>query len=198
MSSEHLFAVFFAVVVLNVGLAAGLAFQDVAPGEMPPLEPHKIEEVRVYPPTPASHLRVGPAPVVDIVQVPHPQQTTKLLRMRFTTAGRDGDPNRDAWIILSPQRQDPPVNIGTTEEPVLQMVQVDHPEAVALPFPAGQAREWLGMFTRDVNSGVIWLQGDVELTMPVYLQLVVAAPEENSTGLVVSYAHGLIPGGEPR
>lgn len=166
------------------------------PGEPEPgLEPQAIEEVRIYPPTPASFLRQGPPPRIDVVQVPHPDRTSKLLRIRFTTGGFAGKPERDAWIILSRGLQMPGINRGTDAEPVLELVRTDLPDVVILPFPAGQAREWLGMFTRDVDSGEIWLQGSVELTAPLFLQLVVKAPEENATGFVTSYAHGLIPGG---
>lgn len=192
--------VFFALIVaVNLGVAVGVAFQDpppVEPGEVAP-GVGLVEEVRIYPPVPASHLRNGPPPEVAVVQVPHPLRTSRLLRIRFSTKGRDGDPTRGAWIVLSPELQTPPINIGTEAEPVLQMVKADHPNAVALPFPAGQAREWLGMFTRDMDSGVIWLQGELELNAPIFFQLAVEAPEENATGLVTSYAHGLIPG-EPR
>lgn len=185
------------VAVLNLGLAVALVTQDPASSEPAPgLVPEVVREVRVYPPAPASFLRTGPPPLVDIVQVPNPAGTSKLLRIRFTTGGRDGFPDRDAWIILSPQLElYPPINRGTDAEPVLEMVKVDDPQTVILPFPAGQAREWMGMFTRDIGSGVIWLQGEVELTQPLFLQLVVRAPGENATGFVTSYAHGLIPGG---
>ncbi len=176
--------------------ALALAFREESPEEiraaMAPPEP--VHEIRIYPPVGASHINVGPPPVVNVMRLPGPTRPDFPMLVRFSTKGQTGDPARNAWIIVSENLELPPVNWGTAEEPVLQMVGFD----LVLPFPAGVETDHGGSgmrFHRQEGDGWIDLTGTVLLGAPLYLQLIVAAPEENSIGYVTSFAHGLIPGG---
>lgn len=156
-----------------------------------------IYEVRSYPATrPVSTSTVEPPPSVYVNLLPRRDDVLRsaMLRMEFTTSGRAGIPERNAWLVVSPSLLEEPVNWGSTSEPVLQMIPFD----VVLPFPALRVTDYGpdNRFHRQPPSGLIQIAGLIRLPEPLYLQLIVEAPEENPLGFVATHAYGLIPGGE--
>ena len=125
--------------------------------------------------------------------LPQRGDLSAVLTIWLTTSGAGGIPSRDAWLVVSPTLLDTPINWGTQEYPVLQMIPFD----IVLPFPAFQITDYGvdGKFHRQPTSGIVQIDGEVRLFTPVYLQFIVEAPEENPLGYVVSHAYGLFPGG---
>lgn len=113
---------------------------------------------------------------------------TAVMRIHFDA----GLFERNAWIVASPSLLSEPVNWGTPEDPVLQLVPFD----VILPFPGLTITDYNGTrWHRQPTSALVELHDDVRLTSPMYLQLIVQAPEENALGFIAGDAYGLIPGG---
>lgn len=153
-----------------------------------------IYEVRAYPDGPVSTSNIHPPPSVYVTLLPQRDDVLRsaMLRMEFTTSGRGGIHERNAWLVASPTLLQEPVNWGG-HQPVLQMIPFD----TVLPFPAFQVTDYGpdNRFHRQPTSGLIELAGMIHLTAPLYLQLIVEAPEENPLGFVATHAYGLIPGG---
>jgi len=155
-----------------------------------------IYEIRAYPDGPVSTSNVHPPPSVYVTLLPRRDDVLRsaMLRMEFTTSGRGGIHERNAWLVASPSLLQEPVNWGDASQPVLQMIPFD----VVLPFPALRVTDYGpdNRFHRQPTSGLIEVAGMIRLTAPLYLQLIVEAPEENPLGFVATHAYGLIPGGE--
>ncbi len=155
-----------------------------------------IFEIRAYPDGPVSTSDMHPPPSVYVTLLPRRDDVLRsaMLRMEFTTSGRGGIPERNAWLVASPSLLEEPVNWGDSSQPVLQMIPFD----VVLPFPAGVVTDYgpNNRFHRQPWSGLVEIADLIRLTAPLYLQLIVEAPEENWLGFVATHAYGLIPGGE--
>ena len=110
-----------------------------------------------------------------------------MLRIDFDA----GEFHRDAWIVASPTLLPQPVNWGTLENPVLQMIPFD----VILPFPGLTITDYVGKrWHRQPTSALVELHDLINLFSPMYLQLIVQAPEANELGFLAGDAYGLIPG----
>ncbi len=113
---------------------------------------------------------------------------TAVLRIHFDA----GEFHRNAWLVASPSLLSEPVNWGTFDDPVLQLIPFD----VILPFPGLTITDYTGKrWHRQPTSALVELHDSIRLTSPMYLQLIVEAPEENALGFVAGDAYGLIPGG---
>ncbi len=177
----------------------GFLRAEIAPGgevvaEAPPPPLGLITEVRLYPVGPYNTSNVRPPPQVNVIRLPGSTDilASQHVTIQFTTGGPTGMIDRNAWLVVSPRLLDPPVNWGTGPgETVLQLVDF----SIILPFPAGQMSDYGpgDQFHRQPEAGVIQLHGTIRLTAPMYLQLIVEAPEENGLGYVVTQAVGLIP-----
>ncbi len=153
-----------------------------------------ITEVRLYPNGPYNTSNVRPHPQVNVIRLPGATDilASQHVTIQFTTGGPTGMIDRDCWLVVSPRLIETGVNWGSGPgELILQMVEFD----IILPFPAGQTTDYGpgDQFHRQPTSGLVQLHGTIRLTAPMYLQLIVEAPEENGLGFVVTQAVGLIP-----
>jgi hypothetical protein len=111
-----------------------------------------------------------------------------VLRIHFDA----GEFHRNAWLVASPSLLPEPVNWGTFDEPVMQLIPFD----VILPFPALRITDYGGKrWHRQPTSALVELHDDIRLFSPIYLQLIVEVPEANELGFLGGDVYGLIPGG---
>lgn len=175
---------------------ADVVTRGVLRAELAPAMAEPIYELRAFPPEDqvVSTSTVEPPPQVIVHLLPRRDDVLRssTLTIWFTTGGEEGVSERDAWLVFSPTLLEEPVNWNTVDEPVLQLVPFD----VVLPFPGLQVTDYGPRFHRQPTSGIVEVHGQVRLTAPMYVQLVVEAPEENELGYVATHAYGLIPGGE--
>ena len=135
------------------------------------------------------HSERGTLPMATVHLLPRRDDVllSAVLRIHFDA----GLFERNAWIVASPSLLSEPVNWGTFDDPVLQLIPFD----VILPFPALTITDYTGKrWHRQPTSALVELHDSIRLTSPMYLQLIVEAPEENELGFVASDAYGLIPG----
>lgn len=148
--------------------------------------PEPIYEVTIHPV--ASTATITPTATIHLLPRRNDPLQSAFLRINFNAGSID----RNAWIVASPSLLNDPVNWGTQDEPVLQLIPFD----VILPFPALRITDYTGKrWHRQPTSALVELHDDIRLFSPMYLQLIVQAPEENELGFVAGDAYGLIPGG---
>jgi len=183
---------------------------DRAAGDPPPLETERatrgmlraelapavaepIYEITVFPDGPVSTFTVEPPPQVTVHLLPRRDDVLQstVLTIWLTTGGQEGILDRDAWLVFSAEILEEPVNWGSDEEPVLQILPFD----MVLAFPGLEITDYGPRFHRQATSGIVQIHGAVQLPEPLYLQMVIEAPEENELGYIVTHAYGLIPGG---
>jgi hypothetical protein len=164
---------------------------ELAPSSPVLAEP--IYEVTVFPDGPVSTFTVMPPPQVTVHLLPRRDDVLQsdVLTIWLTTGGQEGVHERDAWLVFSATVLAEPVNWGTEGEPVLQVIPFD----TVLPFRAFEITDYGPRFHRQPTSGIVQIHGSVRLPAPIYLQMVIEAPEENELGYIVTHAYGLIPGG---
>lgn len=125
-------------------------------------------------------------PPATVLVLPSRENESAVLRIHFDA----GEFHRNAWIVASPTLLPTSVNWGTSDDPVLQLIPFD----VILPFPGLRITDYTGKrWHRQPTSALIELHDAIHLTAPMYLQLIVQAPEANELGFLAGDAYGLIP-----
>ncbi len=174
-------------------LVTALASRSLLRAEMAPAMAEPIYEITVFPDGPVSTFTFEPPPQVKVHLLPRREDVLQsdVLTIWLTTSGQEGLLERDAWLVFSAEPLEEPVNWGSAQEPVLQLLPFD----IVLPFPGFQITDYGTRFHRQPTSGIVQIHGSVRLTSPLYLQMVIEAPDENELGYIVTHAYGLIPGG---
>ena len=171
-----------------------MAPRGVLRAELAPAIAEPIYQIAVvFPDQVVSTFTVMPPPQVTVHLLPRRDDVlnSDVLTIWLTTGGQEGVQERDAWLVFSATVLEEPVNWGSLEEPVLQLIPFD----VVLPFPGLRITDYGPRFHRQPTSGIVQIHGSVNLIEPLYLQMVIEAPEENELGYIVTHAYGLIPGG---